>query len=132
MSINIGANVSDNMLSNAIQSATNACDDIDDITIDCLDGTLGDGDQLDKTGGNYYDVGGRPDANNPNHTMLLSQVPEEYGFAQGTTVDISQASGAMVIDDLMQKISTKVQVASQLLSTANNIAKTASRILSQG
>jgi len=46
--------------------------------------------------------------------------------------NITQASGAMVIDDLMQKISTKVQVAAQLLSTANNINKTASRIMSQG
>ena len=48
------------------------------------------------------------------------------------TVDISQASGAMVIDDLMQKISTKVQVAAQMLAATNNIQKTASRILSQG
>jgi hypothetical protein len=50
----------------------------------------------------------------------------------GGNVDIKTAAGAMVIDDLMQKISTKVQVAAQLLSTANNIAKTASRIMSQG
>jgi len=54
------------------------------------------------------------------------------GEQSGGTVNITEASGAMVIDDLMQKISTKVQVAAQLLSTANNINKTVSRIISQG
>ena len=55
----------------------------------------------------------------------------KYNYLQGS-VDITSASGAMVIDDLMQKISTSVQVAAQLLSTSNNRAKTASRILTQG
>lgn len=58
------------------------------------------------------------------------EVLDQYSITG--TVDIKTAAGAMVIDDLMQKISTKVQVAAQLLSTANNIAKTASRIMSQG
>ena len=58
------------------------------------------------------------------------EVLKSYGI--GGSADITTAAGAMVIDDLMQKISTKVQVAAQLLSTANNIAKTASRVLSQG
>lgn len=52
-----------------------------------------------------------------------------YGYNPNTSVDITQASGAMVIDDLMQKISTKVQVAAQLLSTANNINKAVQRKL---
>jgi len=56
----------------------------------------------------------------------------KYGYSKGSNANITQASGAMVIDDLMQKISTKVQVASQMLSTANNINKTASRVISQG
>ena len=58
------------------------------------------------------------------------EVLDSYGISG--EADITTAAGAMVIDDLMQKISTKVQVAAQLLSTANNIAKTASRVLSQG
>jgi hypothetical protein len=61
-----------------------------------------------------------------------ANVPLKYGATLTSDMNITDASGAMVIDDLMQKISTKVQVASQLLSSANNIAKTASRILSQG
>jgi hypothetical protein len=56
----------------------------------------------------------------------------KYGYSTSDNANITQASGAMVIDDLMQKISTKVQVASQMLSTANNINKTASRVISQG
>ena len=59
-------------------------------------------------------------------------VLESYGYDSTDTADIRQASGAMVIDDLMQKISTKVQVASQMLATLNNINKTASRVISQG
>lgn len=72
-------------------------------------------------------------------------VLEKYGYAvdwsatdtsqygkTATGPNITQASGAMIIDDLMQKISTKVQVASQMLATVNNINKTASRVISQG
>ena len=58
------------------------------------------------------------------------EVLNAYGITGNA--DIRTASGAMVIDDLMQKISTKVQVAAQLLSTANSINKTVSRIMSQG
>jgi cupin superfamily acireductone dioxygenase involved in methionine salvage len=56
----------------------------------------------------------------------------KYGYKATDNANITQASGAMVIDDLMQKISTKVQVASQMLSTANNINKTVARSISQG
>jgi hypothetical protein len=59
-------------------------------------------------------------------------VRAEYGDNSTTSLNINTAAGAMVVDDLMQKISTKVQVAAQLLSAANNINKTASRVLSQG
>lgn len=55
-----------------------------------------------------------------------------YGYASDDTANIQTASGAMVIDDLMQRISTKVQVAAQMLSTINNINKNASRVISQG
>lgn len=61
-----------------------------------------------------------------------NDVLDKYGITLSDNLNISQASGAMVIDDLMQKISTKVQVAAQLLSSANNINKTVSRIMSQG
>jgi len=57
-------------------------------------------------------------------------VLDKYGILGNA--NITEASGAMVIDDLMQKISTEVQVAAQLLSTVNTINKTASRIMSQG
>ena len=67
---------------------------------------------------------------NPDNIDCGKDVLVNYGI-EGEA-NITQASGAMVIDDLMQKISTKVQVAAQLLSTANNINKTASRIMSQG
>jgi hypothetical protein len=56
----------------------------------------------------------------------------DYGVTISGSLNISSAAGAMVIDDLMQKISTKVQVAAQLLSGNNNLTKTASRILGQG
>ena len=59
-----------------------------------------------------------------------ADVLKEYGYTG--TADITTATGAMVVDDLMQKISTKVQVASQILAAANNMAKTASRVLGQG
>lgn len=59
-------------------------------------------------------------------------VAADYGVTLSADLSVSTANGAMVIDDLMQKISTKVQVAAQMLSAANNMAKTASRILSQG
>jgi len=59
-------------------------------------------------------------------------VRTEYGDSSAVALNINTAAGAMVVDDLMQKISTKVQVAAQLLSAANNINKTVGRTLSQG
>ena len=55
-----------------------------------------------------------------------------YGVKLTTDLSISSAAGAMVVDDLMQKISTKVQVAAQMLSAANNANKAATRVMSQG
>lgn len=66
------------------------------------------------------------------HDGLTVMNENNYTTSSATSVDITTATGAMVIDDLMQKLSTKVQVAAQMLSSANNMAKTASRILSQG
>jgi hypothetical protein len=54
---------------------------------------------------------------------------------EGTTLgntSIATAAGAMVIDDLMQKISTKVQVAAQILAASNNLTKTVARTVGQG
>ena len=66
--------------------------------------------------------------------LTTSEIPAGYGVTITDTagLSINTAAGAMVVDDLMQKISTKVQVAAQLLSTANNINKNVSRALSQG
>jgi hypothetical protein len=104
----------DNIVSNAVIAAQDACTDISKILADIQDNAL--------TG-----AGGATDP-----LQGTDNVPLKYGANLTSDMNITDASGAMVIDDLMQKISTKVQVASQLLSTANNIAKTASRVLSQG
>jgi len=53
------------------------------------------------------------------------------GSTLGNT-NIASAAGAMVIDDLMQKISTKVQVAAQILAASNNLTKTVARTVGQG
>jgi hypothetical protein len=57
---------------------------------------------------------------------------DSYGVKLDSDLSISSAAGAMVVDDLMQKISTKVQVAAQMLSAANNANKAATRVMSQG
>jgi len=57
---------------------------------------------------------------------------DSYGVKLTDNLSISSAAGAMVVDDLMQKISTKVQVAAQMLAAANNANKAATRIMSQG
>jgi hypothetical protein len=61
------------------------------------------------------------------------EVLTDYGYTNVPTtgINISQASGAMIIDDLMQKISTKVQVAAQLLAAQNNNDKMVFRSLFQ-
>ena len=66
--------------------------------------------------------------------LTTGEIPAGYGvtITDANGLSINTAAGAMVVDDLMQKISTKVQVAAQLLSTANNINKNVSRALSQG
>lgn len=72
---------------------------------------------------------------NQNNDVLQGaglNVLHTYEGAGLNSPNITDASGAMIIDDLMQKISTKVQVAAQLLSTANTINKTVSRTMSQG
>ena len=61
-------------------------------------------------------------------TLTTTNYTADYGL-KGANVSIDTAAGAMVIDDLMQKISTKVQVAAQLLSTANKMQQAASRAL---
>ena len=116
----------DNIVGTAVETAQEACEDISSVLMDISDDNV-----LGGTGFNR-----RPELPKPNEqddVVTGGDVAASYGATLPSTgLNISEASGAMVIDDLMQKISTKVQVASQLLSTANNIAKTASRILSQG
>ena len=94
----------DQIVASALAISTDGCTDINTVLSDVQDSTLSTSDT----------------------------VPKEYGVNLQADLNISSAAGAMVVDDLMQKISTKVQVAAQLLSTANNINKTASRIMSQG
>jgi len=133
-----GASVSnDTIVQQALNIAGEACNEINLVLKDIQGGTgqgainvLGDS-GVDGTWtastSTYVDdtAASHTDGINTGEEVLRS-----YGIAG--TADITTAAGAMVIDDLMQKISTKVQVAAQLLSTANNIAKTASRVLSQG
>ena len=116
----------DNIVGTAVQTAQQACEDISSVLADISDDNVLGGGSISKGDPNYL---------NPTTGDVVTggDVAASYGATLPSTgLNISEASGAMVIDDLMQKISTKVQVASQLLSTANNIAKTASRILSQG
>jgi tetrahydromethanopterin S-methyltransferase subunit H len=103
-----GLGSQDGILDAALEVARNACTDLDQVLTDVQsDGKI-------------------------NSDQGLS-VAGKYGYSTGSgEINISTASGAMVVDDLMQKISTKVQSAAQMLSAANNINKTASRLLSQG
>jgi len=97
--------------------ANEACGDINTVLTDIQnDSTLGEG----TTTGGAGSTAGR-------------QVLLDYGYESLPTdgINISQASGAMIIDDLMQKISTKVQVAAQLLAAQNNNDKMVFRSLFQ-
>jgi predicted signal transduction protein with EAL and GGDEF domain len=104
-----GLGSQDNILNAAIHVAKIGCDELDAILTDV-----------------------QPDAKINEEPGGLT-VAGSYGYDKAAgEISVSTASGAMVVDDLMQKISTKVQSAAQMLSAANNINKTASRILSQG
>ena len=127
----------DSVVGNALEIAGDGCDEINAILKDI---------QIDNILGN--DVAITTEASDAtNHTGVETQYSNDnltggdkidkggevlYQYGITGEANITQASGAMVIDDLMQKISTKVQVAAQLLSTANKINQTASRIMSQG
>jgi cupin superfamily acireductone dioxygenase involved in methionine salvage len=101
----------------ALQIAGDGCSEINLVLADIqADNVLGD------------NVSTTATANDGEARPLMTK----YGYKATDNANITQASGAMVIDDLMQKISTKVQVASQMLSTANNINKTVARSISQG
>jgi hypothetical protein len=144
MSYNVGSANQDAIVGKAIGVAQEGCKEIDAILQDiretgdksntALDldvnkadvqtesSRLGDQTAIDikDASGNTTDINGKG-------------VLERYGIGlDAPGISITQAAGAMVVDDLMQKISTKVQVAAQLLSTSNNINKTVSRIMSQG
>jgi hypothetical protein len=94
------------VVSGAIDIAEDGCKDITSVLSDITDNTLSD---------------------------ASGSVCEKYGVdLPGAGLNINTAAGAMVVDDLMQKISTKVQVAAQLLSAVNNMSKTVGRTLSQG
>ena len=98
------------IMTTAVAVASDGCKEIDAVLTDIrTDSVLGN----DGTGtASVIDTG--------------SDVVTKYdGTGAITTagIRIDSAAGAMVIDDLMQKISTKVQVAAQLLSTANSMAK---------
>jgi len=64
----------------------------------------------------------------------IDTIPANCGYDTATATSltgtsIDTAAGAMLIDDLMQKISTKVQVAAQLLATENRLQKEVTRAL---
>jgi len=114
MSYNIPGVSTDQTVGKALEVASDGCNEINSVLKDIqANNILGDD---GTTNNGITDTG--------------AEVLAKYNVTG--TANITQASGAMVIDDLMQKISTKVQVAAQLLSTANNINKTVSRIMSQG
>ncbi len=102
----------ENILDNALTVAGDGVDDIAHVLAD-----------VEANGGKINNGNGQSGLTVAHNHGLDTSVPE---------IDISTAAGAMVVDDLMQKISTEVQTASQMLSAANNLTKTASRILSQG
>ena len=108
MSVNYnpGTGSADSIVTNALTVASAGATEINSVIQD-----LGNGNTLDGAG----------------LTTLKA-----YDGSGMSAPNISDASGAMIIDDLMQKISTKVQVAAQLLSTANTINKTVSRTMAQG
>jgi hypothetical protein len=153
-----GANT-DAIVQGALQISTDACDEISAVLTDIRDGninqnagcsvlfgTVNDGTygsgQSGNTGGTFdpanpcigatWTSAGWIDKGGSGPAAPADAVPGSYGVILNSDLSISTANGAMIIDDLMQKVSTKVQVAAQMLSTANTMAKTASRILSQG
>jgi hypothetical protein len=95
----------------AIQVADQACQDINSV---------------------LEDIKPDSDLDSANYTTGSGTGVNSYGVKLEAPLSISSAAGAMVVDDLMQKISTKVQVAAQMLSAANNANKAATRIMSQG
>jgi len=103
----------DTIVSSALLIAQRGCDEINSVLSDiAADNSLND--------------------NVAAGSSAAGWIHANYDVNVGSGLSTSSASGAMVVDDLMQKISTKVQVSAQLLSTANNINKTVARILSQG
>lgn len=130
----------DSVVSNALKTASEGVSDIDTILRDIR----GDSDPtVDKDGNTVAavtDSGSKnvigeldADAGTKSGKTAGGDVMTSYGVKVGDEgLQINSAAGAMVVDDLMQKISTKVQVAAQLLSATNNMNKTASRIMSQG
>jgi hypothetical protein len=114
----------DSIVQKALDVAAQGVTEINSVLADIQGGTIA-GDAANTLGDSGYTHEATGEVVNTGREVL-----DAYGVTGN--VDIESAAGAMVIDDLMQKISTKVQVAAQLLSTANNINKTASRIMSQG
>jgi hypothetical protein len=112
MSTQLPSDIGANLTKSAVEIAGTGAENIQKVLLDLQGG----------------DSGGAMNVIDQGAKSLLSQ----YGYSGDGTVDITKASGAMIIDDLMQKISTQVQVASQLLAGVNNMTKTASRVLTQG
>ena len=102
--------------SNATSIASEAVSEINAVISDIA----GDGVLNDVTAATTTSVGGG-----------LTVAKTYEGTTLGNT-NIASAAGAMVIDDLMQKISTKVQVAAQILAASNNMTKTVARTVGQG
>lgn len=96
---------SQSVVTEALETAGNACDLITTLVTDVQDGKIND------------------------TTGQIFTAENGYGDASLAGTSINTAAGAMLIDDLMQKISTKVQVAAQLLATFNRLQKEVTRAL---
>jgi hypothetical protein len=115
---------SDAVIQGALDVASDGCADIQNVLDDIQEGS-----DLNKNrSAGVVMLKGGTGTDAADHVYATSK----YGVYLDTDLSISTAAGAMVVDDLMQKISTKVQVAAQLLAASNNMNKTASRILTQG
>lgn len=121
----VGGNAgNDAIIQDALYIAQGGCDDIDKILKDIKDDS-----DIDLNGIGISDGTASTAETSANSSCTTVA---KYGITGTSDLKIDTAAGAMIVDDLMQKITTKVQVAAQLLSTANNINKTVSRIMSQG
>lgn len=132
MGYDVSSCTPDSIVEKAIGVAADGCNEIDSVLADIrTDSVLGDN-GITSTGAHEQINGVDVDVTHETADASGKGVLDKYHVTVGIGgISISNAAGAMVIDDLMQKISTKVQVAAQMLATSNNIAKMVARKLDQ-